>query len=569
MAVIDGTNSNDVLTGTADADQITGGGGDDSIDGGAGNDVIYGDAGTGGGGGAGLDATALKLDIQNVRPGSATNTINNNDAAGDSVIYDKVAFLDDGTVVYAKLTLVSTSNPNLNVDMTGGSGSEILLNSGFGASRSMGGETATFKLEFFRADTDAPVAINSTATFNDLDQNRDPDDQESVTVDGTSFTAFGTSADTSLEVTNTGGAWTAAGTEQNNPSDQDAWFSAEFEAQTAITFTLETRTTQSGFTLSGDLIDDAVVTPIEPGNDTIFGGDGDDEIHGEAGDDTIDGGAGADIIDGGTGSDSIKGGPGDSIDGGEDADGSDHDVLDLTGSAPTGGSLQIVYTTPDEENGYVEYFDATGAPAGTLTFANIEEVVPCFTPGTRIATPKGEVRVEALRAGDKVVTRDNGLQEIRWVGEKRLSAEMIAQMPRLRPVLIRAGALGKGLPERDMLVSPNHRVLMMGERPALYFDETEVLASAKHLVGADGISRVDASALTYVHFMFDHHEVVLSDGAWTESFQPGDEALKGAGQAAAREIFELFPELEEADAREGYTTARRTLKRHEAGMLTK
>lgn len=568
MVTITGGSSNDILNGTAGDDQITGGGGDDLIDGGAGNDTIFGDAGSGSGGGIGLDASPISLDIANVRPGSATNTINNNDAPGDSVIYDDVAQLEDGTPIYARLTLVSVSNPNLNVDLTGGSGSEILLNAGFGASRSLGGETASFRLEFFRADNDQPVAINSTATFNDLDQTR-VGDFEAVTVDGTSFTAFGTSSDTSLAVTEAGGAWTAQGTEQNDPSDQDAWFSAEFEAQTAITFTLTTRTTQSGFTLSGDLIDDPVVTPIEPGDDTIFGGEGDDTIYGEAGNDILDGGPGADVVVGGTGSDTIKGGIGDTIDGGEDADGSDVDVLDLTGSAPAGGSLKVTYTTPNEENGFVEYFDASGALVGTASFANIEEVVPCFTPGTRIATPRGEVPVEMLREGDKVVTRDNGLQEIRWVGQKVLDRATLSAQPHLRPVLIRAGALGRGLPERDMLVSPNHRVLMMGERPALYFDESEVFAAAKHLVGAEGITRVEATGLTYVHFMFDRHEVVLSDGAWTESFQPGDEALKGVGKAQAREILALFPQLETAGARLGYGTARRTLKRHEAGMLTK
>ncbi|HHB80624.1 MAG TPA: Hint domain-containing protein, partial [Aliiroseovarius sp.] len=192
---------------------------------------------------------------------------------------------------------------------------------------------------------------------------------------------------------------------------------------------------------------------------------------------------------------------------------------------------------------------------------------PCFTPGTMIATPKGEVPVETLREGDKVVTRDNGIQEIRWAGQKLVRGIDLATNPRLRPVLIKAGALGKGLPERDMLVSPNHRMLLMGERPSLYFDEHEVFAAAKHLLDGESIMRVDASSVAYIHFMFDHHEVVLSDGAWTESFQPGDQALKGAGEAAQREIFELFPELEAEGVGRDFTTARRTLKRHEAHML--
>jgi hypothetical protein len=74
---------------------------------------------------------------------------------------------------------------------------------------------------------------------------------------------------------------------------------------------------------------------------------------------------------------------------------------------------------------------------------------------------------------------------------------------------------------------------------------------------------------TYLHFMFDHHEVVLSDGAWTESFQPGDYTLKGIGNAQRSEILELFPELKDQAGIEGYAAARRTLKKHEAQMLFK
>jgi hypothetical protein len=92
-------------------------------------------------------------------------------------------------------------------------------------------------------------------------------------------------------------------------------------------------------------------------------------------------------------------------------------------------------------------------------------------------------------------------------------------------------SLGNGLPERDMLLSPNHRMLVASEKTQLYFEEREVLAADKHLVGSDGIQAVDVMGTVYIHFMFDRHEVVLSNGAWTESFQPGDYTLKGIGNA--------------------------------------
>jgi hypothetical protein len=120
-----------------------------------------------------------------------------------------------------------------------------------------------------------------------------------------------------------------------------------------------------------------------------------------------------------------------------------------------------------------------------------------------------------------------------------------------------------------MLVSPNHRLLVANDRTALYFDEHEVLVAAKHLVAAKGVIEVDSVGTTYIHFMFDRHEVVLSNGAWTESFQPGDYTLKGMGNAQRNEIFELFPDLKTEVGLEGYQAARRTLKRHEAMLLAR
>ena len=321
-------------------------------------------------------------------------------------------------------------------------------------------------------------------------------------------------------------------------------------------------------------IDDDVVRG-GAGDDVIMGGQGNDDLRGNAGDDTIDGGTEDDTISGGNGNDAITGGAGaDTLFGGADRDnffggnggdvvdggsgGDDFDTLDLTGS----GVRNIVYTSDDREDGIVTFDDDT-----TMTFEEIENVIPCFTPGTSIATPRGERLVEDLREGDRIITRDNGIQEIRWVGHKVMSGKALVSNPHLRPVMIEAGSLGNGLPERDMLVSPNHRVLVANDRTQLYFEESEVLAAAKHLVGSAGIRDVEVMATTYVHFMFDRHEVVLSNGAWTESFQPGDYSLKGIGNAQRTEIMELFPELATAEGIEDYQAARKSLKKHEARLL--
>jgi hypothetical protein len=193
--------------------------------------------------------------------------------------------------------------------------------------------------------------------------------------------------------------------------------------------------------------------------------------------------------------------------------------------------------------------------------------VPCFTPGTRVATPEGERPVHELRPGDRVVTRDNGIQQIIWAGRCRLDWSRLASERHLKPVLIEAGALGDGLPERDMLVSPQHRVLVANERTHLYFDEQEVLVAAKHLINHRTIREVDSPGVTYIHFMCARHEVVLSNGAWTESFQPHDHTLKGMGNAQRLELLELFPELAQPVAAGRYADARRVLRRSEARLL--
>jgi hypothetical protein len=267
---------------------------------------------------------------------------------------------------------------------------------------------------------------------------------------------------------------------------------------------------------------------------------------------------------GGDGRDVFFGGNvGDVVDGEEGGD--DYDTLDLRGSGP----LNITYDPTNAENGTVEFFNADGTSKGTMSFVNIENVIPCFTPGTMIATPRGEVPVEYLRAGDKVITRDNGLQEIRWTGSKAMNWADLAANPHMKPVLVKAGSLGNDLPERDMIVSPNHRLLVANDRTTLYFDEHEVLVAAKHLAGSKGMHSVDTAGVTYIHFMFDRHEVVLSNGAWTESFQPGDYTMKGMGNAQRSEIFELFPDLKTSEGIENYEAARRTLKRHEALLLAR
>lgn len=570
---IQGSATEDTIIGGAGADLLSGEGLDDSIDGGAGDDTIYGDVGVGTA--PGVDASPINLDIANLVSDSSSG--NNNAQPGDVAVYRDVAELADGTLVSARLILVSTTNPNLNVDMSGGNGSEILLNSGAG--RVGAGEQATFRMEFFDPATGDPIALNSVATFNDLDRNS-IGNEEAVILDTASFTNFATAPVTSMEVTAGPTSIRANGTEQNSPSETDAWFSAGFENREFIEFTLEARSTPSGFTMSGDLIPGAVVTEIEAGNDTLLGGDGNDVVLGQggndslvagAGDDSVEGGDGMDTIVGGTGTDTLDGGnnsdlftfdgPGDHvIIGGEDADGSDIDVIDLSGI-----NARVIESGP--ESGLIEFLDASGVVTHTASYSQIEQVI-CFTPDAQIMTPRGPVAAADLKVGDKVVTRDNGARPLAWIGQKSLGLGQLIASPELAPVTIKAGALGNGLPECDLIVSPNHRVMLAGEAPRLLFDAPEVLVAAKHLVGRRGITQSVPNAVTYMHLMFEEHQLIMSNGAWTESFQPAEHALRGVESTQRDELLTLFPELKTTTGLQAYGAARLSLKGYEAELLT-
>ncbi|WP_299348176.1 Hint domain-containing protein [uncultured Shimia sp.] len=331
------------------------------------------------------------------------------------------------------------------------------------------------------------------------------------------------------------------------------------------------------------------------GDDSITGGTGNDGLYGNTGDDFLDGGDGSDLVVGGAGDDTIElGGDdgdidlafgnndqdtfqnlggGDTVIGGEGGD--DFDTINLDGSIPPGGSYVVNYDAGDptfdpvtgkSESGTITLLDSNGDPAGTITFGQIENIV-CFTPGTVILTTSGEVPVEQLKAGDQVVTRDNGLQTIRWVGSKALSGRNLLQRPNLRPVMIRKGSLGPNLPERDMMVSPNHRMLMVSHQAQLLFAESEVLTAAKHMTHLDGVHQVQVGGVEYVHFLCDNHEVVLANGTWSESFQPGAFSMGSMDDAQRSEIYDLFPELQDHKGLDNYTSARLTLKAHEAKLL--
>ncbi len=211
----------------------------------------------------------------------------------------------------------------------------------------------------------------------------------------------------------------------------------------------------------------------------------------------------------------------------------------------------------DSENFNFTYTVTNGVNTD-VGFVNATSV-PCFVAGTMIATPDGERAAETLCIGDLVLTQDDGPQPLRWIGARRVAAT-----GDLAPICIRAGTFGD---HRDLRVSPLHRVLIRDSVAELLFGETEVLVAARDLVNDRSVTRQTGGEVTYVHLMFDSHQVIFSEGLETESFLPGPQTNKSFETQIVDEICAIFPDIN-PETGEGYSPAvRHTLRRYEADLL--
>ncbi|MGB5558134.1 MAG: Hint domain-containing protein [Paracoccaceae bacterium] len=198
-----------------------------------------------------------------------------------------------------------------------------------------------------------------------------------------------------------------------------------------------------------------------------------------------------------------------------------------------------------------------GSPAGTI----------CFTPGTRIATPDGPCLVEDLQEGDRVCTRDSGAQQVLWVGNRRITGARLHALPHLRPIRLRANVLGQDEPDADLIVSPDHRILLKGRMSEALFNTDEVLVAAKDLVN-DSTITVDHAirSVTYIHLMLPAHQIVWANGIETESFNPSLAALREIEPVQRRRLFDCLPELEQDPTAYGMPV-RRALSQPEAALI--
>ena len=201
---------------------------------------------------------------------------------------------------------------------------------------------------------------------------------------------------------------------------------------------------------------------------------------------------------------------------------------------PTGRPLSVVSTSE-------------GPPNSGSSAVNEDTLAPiCFVAGTRIQTASGPRPVESLREGDLITTEDGSHRPLLRAFRRRLSAAELRENPKFRPVRIAAGALGRGLPERDLLVSRQHRMVISSPIVAEIFGTSEAMVAAVKLCALPGVEVEHAcEALDYYHLLFEQHEVVFAEGAPAESLLAGPEALRSVSEETREEILALMPDAAE------------------------
>lgn len=561
--VIDGRGGDDTIDAGDGDDTIFGGDGADDIDGGDGNDTIYGD------GPDGVSATTETLEWSAIAGNGVDVSSGFTDTQGDmdvSVSFtttartDQIEIADD--TMYVGGGEPFDPNSGLRLSGSGGVGDTTTVNLDFSAQTGSGLTDTVENVTFRIADIDSGTFQDTVEIrVYDADGNLLPNSAVSIADNGDDTITDNT-------VTASGGSDSAV--------DQDGSVLVTI-AGPVSRIEIDYGNLGTGYQAIylSDVQFDTV--PITGDGDTIDGGAGDDTIYGGAGDDVLTGGTGDDTIEGGDGDDTINLAEGDVADGGDgddifnisDLGEAGSDTITITGGEggeTTGDVLQLGGLATEKDVTYTNTDDGAGGLSGFVTlpdgtvvnFTEIETVVICFAAGTHIATPHGACRVEQLRPGDAVLTADNGVQRIRWAGRRTVPAQ-----GSLAPVHIGRGVLGN---TRDLIVSPQHRLLLSDWRAELMFGAREVLAPAIHMVDGAGIRQVPGGEVTYIHLMFDQHELLFSEGIVTESFHPGAVGMDGVDDAAREEMFTIFPELR-SDLNLFGDTARQCLKRFETQAL--
>lgn len=217
--------------------------------------------------------------------------------------------------------------------------------------------------------------------------------------------------------------------------------------------------------------------------------------------------------------------------------------MNRDGDLNDNADLQLFFTTSPDGT----FTNISNIPNGALRIDGLDITPPpdpvCVCAGTLVQTPSGSRRVESLRAGDLVLNEVGEARQILWIGQTTLSPETLGAFPQHRPIRIAAGAFGRNIPETDLLVSPQHRVVIEGAMVDLFFAEDRVLVAAKHLVGTLAERLNPVADVTYHHILLQDHELLVTNGLVTESFQPARrmiDVMSGDMQAVLLSVIEAL-----------------------------
>jgi phospholipase/lecithinase/hemolysin len=210
-------------------------------------------------------------------------------------------------------------------------------------------------------------------------------------------------------------------------------------------------------------------------------------------------------------------------------------ITDTTDPAYTGSFTSDNGTLASNADNYLYFDELHPTQTGHQAIANLAAAdlgLACYCPGTRMLTDCGERPVEALAIGDIVVTACGKHRAIKWIGHRSYAGRFLAANPNAHPIRFTAGSLGDGLPGRDLLVSPEHAMFLGG-----LLVPARCLVNGTTIVQARGLQRVD-----YYHVELDHHDLLLAEGAASESFM--DDDSRGMFHNAA-EFARLYPDAPE------------------------
>ncbi len=190
-----------------------------------------------------------------------------------------------------------------------------------------------------------------------------------------------------------------------------------------------------------------------------------------------------------------------------------------------------------------------------------------------VETARGAVLARDLRLGDKLITRDKGLQPLRWFGESSVlygdpnANNAATGQTRRGPVRIRAGAHGTNPDAGNLVVAPGQRLLVRNPVNELLFATDEVMVSAGDMTHLDGIDFVPRDVGRWVHLLLDSHELLRVNGVWMESFAPDMWSVRVAYPEEWHEITEAMPRLKYENTAANYVEARLSLDAREARLI--